>query len=165
MPKARNVIGRLHARAGAWCACLLLGTIAGCISGPKLIIESPLSPDEQQQAILKLAPLGTSRNDVLLRLDREGILYSQGASNSTYYCSVWNRPNGERWHLNVSLLFDKSGRLYELRRKESDTGIADHEFVEPDTEPARSAGDRAYDSGDASREPVRGAGPRSPFSK
>jgi hypothetical protein len=28
---------------------------------------------------------------------------------------LWNRPDGQRWHIDVALLFDQSGKLYQTR--------------------------------------------------
>lgn len=174
MPKTGNVAGQARWRIRKMNACLLLLFLgaAGCATGPKLIVESPLSSEEQQQAILKIAPKGTERAEVLRRLDKAGIQYEksgprvgnsmQGMSDSMYYCSIWNKSNGERWFLNVALLFDRSGRLYETRQRNSETGVADRSDLEPDT-PATSRGSTS--AGSSSPDTPRGARPRVPFAK
>src|SRR5690606_2661265 len=40
-------------------------------------------------------------------------------SNSIYYCDLWERPEGERWHTQVALLFDDEGLLYATRPADS----------------------------------------------
>ena len=112
------------------------GLTVGChsVSGGKEFTASPLSTAEQQQAILKIAPLGTDREAALEQLKKSGIEVTPGASPSIYYCDVWNRSNGERWALGVALLFDASGKLYVMR--EADAKVEPAQGSAPAAEPA-----------------------------
>jgi hypothetical protein len=87
----------------------------GCATSSALIVPSPVSSDEQQAKILEIVPVGTPRDEALDTLRREGIEVQRGASSTIYYCDLWQRPDGSRWHLDVALLFDKQGRLYRTR--------------------------------------------------
>jgi hypothetical protein len=91
---------------------------------PKRFVECPLPVEEQQQAVLEIAPRGTSRDDLERRLASAGIEFSRGGNGSIYYLTVWNRPNGEHWHMNVALLFDSAGTLYHARAANASTGLA-----------------------------------------
>jgi len=97
--------------------------LAGCQLRRGRIIDSPLSFDEQSDAILKIVPPGTPRAEAIRKLNEAGIEGSTPAHRSIFYCDVWDRKNGTRWELNVALLFDEHGRLYKVRRSEADTGI------------------------------------------
>jgi hypothetical protein len=97
-----------------------LTLLAGCAtSGTGYVVDCPLSAVEQQQAVQKIVPLGTSREQAAERLANNGIEFTTAAGDSIFYCSTWERPDGTRWHLNVALLFDQEHRLYRLR--EADT--------------------------------------------
>jgi hypothetical protein len=74
----------------------------------------PLPIAEQTTRILEIAPLGTSRDEAVKRLEDAGIIgnFSTGSSKSTYYCDIWPQEGDLRWHINVVLLFDESGILY-----------------------------------------------------
>jgi hypothetical protein len=104
-------------RALVW----LCGLIAGCASPGGNLVECPLSAAEQQQAVLEVVPRGTSRGEALRRLKEAGIEFTPGRKDSIYYLSLWNRANGERWHINVALLFDPAGNLYATRPADSPT--------------------------------------------
>ena len=162
-------IGRETTVCLALVLALLFTLLGGCITGPNLIVESPLSSEDQQKEILKIAPIGTDRKDVLKRLDRAGIQCSEGASDSIWYCTFWKKANGDRWHLDVALLFDSSGKLYETRRRETDYGVADRNTLEPDAPRERtadaSAATNAVPADSTSRESARGSAPRTPFGK
>src|SRR4029453_841912 len=90
-------------RAIAW-PCLLLTLAAGCAGPGKPLVESPWSIDRQQQAVLEVVPRGTPRDDAGRRLKAAGIEYTAGGNGSIYYLSLWQRPDGTRWHINVALL-------------------------------------------------------------
>lgn len=89
--------------------------LSACATGPGRIVASPLSSEQQQQAVLDIVPLGTSRVDAEKSLQKAGISMSPGSNATISYCALWNRDDGERWEMNVALLFDRSGRLYKVR--------------------------------------------------
>lgn len=97
----------------------LAAFVASCAAPGTSLVECPLSSEQQQQAVLDIVPRGTSRTDAERRLRAAGIEFSQGQKSSIYYLGLWNRPDGQRWHINVSLLFDKDGRLYQTRPADS----------------------------------------------
>lgn len=103
--------------------CLSLLSLGCVLSGDK-IAGNQLSFEDQQKAILEIAPLGTSREEAVRRLKTAGIECTPGVSQSTFYCDIWTRKDGTRWRMDVALLFDKSGKLYETRRAQSETGLA-----------------------------------------
>lgn len=91
---------------------------AGCQMTPAPgLVSCPFPVADQTAKILDIVPLGTPRDDVVKRLDEAGVIgnFSTGDSKSTYYCDVWQREKGERWHINVVLLFDENGILYGTR--------------------------------------------------
>src|SRR5262245_10746976 len=116
-----------HLPVSAVVCAWLVGMSTGCTSPGKPLIESPLSVDEQQQAVLKVVPRGTPRDEAARRLKAAGIDFNVGVNQSIFYLSLWNRPNGERWHINVALLFDPTGILYDTRTADSATGLATRE--------------------------------------
>ena len=106
------------------CAVWLIGLAAlvvGCAAPGTSLVECPLSGEQQQQAVLDIVPRGTSRAEAERRLRAAGIEYSPGQRSSIYYLGLWNRPDGKRWHINVALLFDKDGKLYQSRPADSAT--------------------------------------------
>jgi len=130
---------------GVWTAILL----AGCSAPGKPLIESPLSFSQQQQAVLDVVPRGTSRGDAEKRLRAAGIEFTPGGNGSIYYLSLWNRPDGSRWHISVALLFDSAGKLYESRPADATTGLV--------STPPIGSGERVAlerDSSTASRPPI-----------
>lgn len=96
-------------------AGMAIGLAGGCSSPPTHLMESPLSVERQQQAVLEVVPIGTPRAEAERRLKAAGIEYTASRSQSMYYLSLWNRQDGERWHINVALLFDADGKLYSSR--------------------------------------------------
>ena len=96
-------------------AAAIMGAIQGCASSPGRIIDSPLSTEQQQQAILELVPIGTSRAEAEKRLHDAGVSVTPGANQTICYIALWNRENGDRWEMDVALLFDREGRLYRAR--------------------------------------------------
>jgi len=92
---------------------------SGCASSPTRIASSPWTVEEQQRAILKIVPIGTARLDAIRKLKEAGIEVTQGGGDSVYYCDVWNRQDGKRWQIDVALLFDKTGTLYQTRQAQS----------------------------------------------
>ncbi len=107
----------------AWtCSVAWAVSLIGCNFGKPRFIASPLSYTEQEAAVLDVVPIGTPREAAVKQLKDAGIVGSFGVNNSIYYCDLWERPDGLRWHVNVALLFDQSGKLYKTRPAESDTG-------------------------------------------
>lgn len=102
-------------------ACALaLVTIAGCAGLASQIVPCPLTYSEQEKEILTIVPKGTRRDEALTKLAAARIEGSFGISRRVYYCELWNRPDGSRWHLNVALLFDEVGRLYKTQAADCD---------------------------------------------
>jgi len=117
--------------AGLAFSVLLLGTVvtglvfSGCQLRGDHALTSP-SYQEQKQAVLDVVPLRTTRQQAVEKLHSAGVEGTFGISKSVYYCDLWNRQDGQRWHLDVALFFDQSGRLYKLKPAQSMTGIAAH---------------------------------------
>jgi hypothetical protein len=118
-PRRRHGGSRRTLFPGLWATILM----AGCMAPGKPLIESPLSFSQQQQAVLDVVPKGTSRGEAEKRLRAAGIEFTPGGNGSIYYLSLWNRPDGNRWHIDVALLFDSAGKLYESRPADSTTGL------------------------------------------
>ena len=70
-----------------------------------------------------MIPVGTPREAVVERLSKAGIEGTFGTSDSIYYCDLWKRETGERWHLDLALLFDEQGKLYETRPAQSEVAV------------------------------------------
>ena len=102
-----------------WSACaaaVIVGWVIGCQMTPAPgLVTCPLPSTEQVHSILEIAPLGTSRDDTIAQLEKAGIRGWFGENQSIYYCDIWDRGEGIRWHINVALLFDDSGQLYATR--------------------------------------------------
>jgi hypothetical protein len=98
------------------------------------IVPCPLTYSEQEKELLTVVPKGTRREDALRRLAAAGVEGSFGISRRVYYCELWKRPSGERWHINVALLFDDAGKFYKTQVAEAETAVV------PDGKP--QAGDR-----------------------
>ncbi len=93
-----------------------------------------------------MVPKGTRRDDALRKLTEAGIEGSFGISQRVYYCELWNRPDGSRWHLNVALLFDETGKLYK-------TQAADCDITASSDKSLPAAGSPRNDSGQSAGEP------------
>jgi hypothetical protein len=118
-----------------WTAASLIAlTLTGCVSLNRGIMPCPLTYSEQEKEILTVVPKGTRRDEVLRRLAAAGVEGSFGISHRVYYCDLWNRKNGERWHINVALLFDDTGRLYRTQVAESDVSVV------PEDKPGKGSG-------------------------
>src|SRR5262245_22828613 len=115
--------GRGQVQRSMNCHWVLLMLAAGCAGPGKPLVESPWTIERQQQAVLEIVPRGTHRDDAGRRLKAAGIEYTTGGNRSIYYLSVWQRPEGTRWHINVALLFDEAGHLYETRALDAATGL------------------------------------------
>ncbi|MFO0918329.1 MAG: hypothetical protein U0872_08450 [Planctomycetaceae bacterium] len=79
------------------------------------LVTCPWSVLEQARKIEAIVPPGTTREEAVTRLKKEGIAGNFGQAESIYYCDIWERSKSERWHINVALLFDEEGKLYGLR--------------------------------------------------
>jgi hypothetical protein len=113
--RARQTAGRI-----LWTIALM----AGCSAPGKSLVECPLSVNQQQEAVLAIVPPGTPRGLAEQRLKAAGIEFTPGGNGSIYYLSLWSRADGERWHINVALLFDQAGKLYQTRPADSTTSVA-----------------------------------------
>lgn len=89
-------------------------------TGLKQVVPAPMVFDEQSKELLKIAPLGTPKAEAIQKLDAAGITGEFASSPSIYYCDLWERENGKRWHLNVALLFNEAGALYKTRPAQAD---------------------------------------------
>ena len=103
---------------------LALCVLAGCASLSTQIVPCPLTYTEQTKEVLNVVPKGTRREDALRKLAAAGIEGSFGISRRVYYCELWNRPDGSRWHLNVALLFDETGKLYKTQAADCDVTMS-----------------------------------------
>jgi hypothetical protein len=104
-----------------WTAAGLIAlTITGCVSLNRSIMPCPLTYSEQEREILTILPKGTRREEAMRRLTAAGVEGSFGSSRRVYYCDLWNRKNGDRWHINVALLFDDTGRFYRTQVADCD---------------------------------------------
>jgi hypothetical protein len=119
-------------------AALIALTSLGCVTLSRPIMPCPLTYSEQEKELLAVVPKGTRREDALRRLTAAGVEGSFGISQRVYYCDLWKRPNGDRWHVNVALLFDDTGKLYRTQVAECDVSVVPDEngrsaSVKPDT--------------------------------
>lgn len=103
---------------------IVVVVLVGCHLGASRITPSPLTYAEQERAIFELVPSGTPRDEVVRKLDEAGISGTFGIRETVYYCDVWKRDDGTRWHVDVALLFDAEGRLYQARRGQAQTSAA-----------------------------------------
>ena len=106
-----------------------LGVVAICIlseltlvacTGLQQVVPAPLVFEEQSQKILEIAPVGTQKEQAIKQLNAAGISGEFSSSPSIYYCDLWEREDGKRWHLNVALLFNEAGELYKTRPAQAD---------------------------------------------
>ncbi len=106
-------------------AMLLVAIFAGgCRLGTGRVVPCPLASADQKAALLKIAPLGTPRDAAIQKFEKAGIEGSFGISETVYYCDFWKRSDGERWNMDLSMLFDQSGELYEIRASSFFAGIS-----------------------------------------
>jgi hypothetical protein len=124
----------------------LAAMTASCAAPGKGLVECPLTDAAQQQAVLDIVPRGTSRADAERRLREAGIEFSPGQKNSIYYLGLWNRSDGKRWHINVALLFDKDGKLYQTRAADSATEPLTREMAAESRRQADPKGDAGESS-------------------
>lgn len=89
-------------------------------TGFRQVIPAPMVFEEQSREILKVTPLGTQKEQVVKQLEAAGISGEFASTPSIYYCDLWERKNGKRWHLNVALLFNEAGELYKTRPAQAD---------------------------------------------
>lgn len=105
--------------AAAIAAGLLFGT-AGCNLLSEKPIRDSLSLEQQAREIQQIVPLATPRDKAVRLLNEAGIVGEFATRFQTvYHCERWNRPDGERYHLNVALMFDEHGRLREIRESDA----------------------------------------------
>ncbi|QDV49365.1 hypothetical protein [Gimesia fumaroli] len=102
-------------------AICMFGTLAlmAC-TGFQQVVPAPLVFEEQSQKILEIVPMGTQKEQAIQRLNAAGISGGFSSSPSIYYCDLWEREDGSRWHLNVALLFNEAGTLYKTRPAQAD---------------------------------------------
>jgi hypothetical protein len=113
-------------------SALALVALAGCASLSTQIVPCPLTYSEQIKEVLTVVPKGTRRDDALQKLSAAGIEGSFGISRRVYYCELWTRPDGSRWHMNVALLFDETGKLYKTQTADCDvTSSPDKSLAAP----------------------------------
>lgn len=117
MVRSRNRFASLNRIAALLLGALGTIGLTGCHLATGSIEPAPVSAAEQRMQILEIVPVGTPRDEAVRRLEAAGIEGGYGATGaeSTYYCDVWNRPDGERWHIDVAVLFDDDGRVWIAR--------------------------------------------------
>lgn len=91
----------------------------GC-TGLRQVVPAPLVFEEQSKEILAIIPMGTPKEEAVRKLTEAGISGEFASSPSIYYCDLWERENGNRWHMNVALLFNEQGELYQTRPAQAD---------------------------------------------
>jgi hypothetical protein len=101
-------------------AVLAVVSWIGCSALSRQIVQCPLTYSEQEKEVLAVVPKGVRREEALRRLQAAGIEGNFGISRRVYYCDLWIRPNRERWHMNVALLFDDVGKLYKTQTADCD---------------------------------------------
>ena len=116
MPGRRHLFRRLEVAL-----IFTLGTLAmvAC-TGLRQVVPAPMVYEEQSKELLKIAPLGTPKDQAIQQLEAAGVSGEFASSPSIYYCDLWKRENGNRWHLNVALLFNEAGELYKTRPAQAD---------------------------------------------
>src|SRR5579862_9375484 len=112
------------------CAAVLVA-MAGCASSglfdnarPRKVTAVLPSPEQIRKEVQTLVPLGTTRQEVLRRIDSAGIKGHFGTRDTpggghsdrhdVYYGEFWKRPDGQLWHISVEFCFDGSGKLERL---------------------------------------------------
>lgn len=116
MPSCRHHRRIRSLAFGIAAAGMVVVATLGCQTSPAAGLTScPLPTTEQVHEILTIVPLGTPRDDAIEQLDQAGITGNFGENRSIYYCDLWKRRDGLRWHINVVLLFDDEGKLYATR--------------------------------------------------
>ncbi len=106
------------APASSWLTLLVCsaGLVLGCQLTPAPgLVNCPLPTNEQVREVLRIVPLGTSRDEAKQRLTKAGFAGSFVETESIFYCDIWDKGEGLRWHINVTLLFDDDGKLYATR--------------------------------------------------
>jgi hypothetical protein len=114
--------------------------VAGCASISSQIVPCPLTYSEQTKEVLNVVPKGTRREDALRKLAAAGIEGNFGSSRRVYYCELWNRPDGSRWHLNVALLFDETGKLYRTQSADSEVTASPEKSLPPSASQSNEPG-------------------------
>lgn len=141
-------------------SCSIVLTV-GCVRMNSNLALCPLAIDEQQEEILRIVPIGTDRDLASRKLGEAGIEFTPSASVSgrpprTLYLDTWTQLDGERWAMDVAMLFDESGKLYAVRQRDLSqfSGIS---LTPRDREAEEAAGatDESPTGGDVSREVQR----------
>jgi hypothetical protein len=106
------IVGVLLIGATTFCGCRMFDS--GKISGT-------MGYQQQMAEITRIAPYGTPRPKAVASLEKAGVIgeYSR-AGNSIYYCQLWNRPDGKRWHMTVALLFNAKDEFYAVNLADAD---------------------------------------------
>jgi hypothetical protein len=140
-PALRLSFASLARTLAATMLCFCVVEIVGCAMTTHQILPCPMTYSEQEKAILAIAPMGTDRETVLKKLTEAGIEGSSATSQHVYYCDIWDRPNKERWHMDVALMFDQSGKLYKTQFGQADTAVLPKDAARPiaETPPTASA--------------------------
>ena len=138
---------------------LLIGS--GCQLGAGGVVPSPLSFDQQRNKILEIVPLHTPRSEVEVRLKAVGIEGNFGVNDSVYYCDSWSQENGDRWQIDVALLFDDQGELYKTRPATAETRVT-YDANEPATDQSARGGANTRSADSAGRSASGGSQPVSP---
>lgn len=119
MSSERSLIRWMPTRAGtlsAWVIACFACLMCGCQLTPAPnLVPCPLPATEQVHKVLEITPLGTPRDEAVKALEKAGFAGGFGSNQSIYYCDIWDHGEGERWHMNVMLLFDDDGKLYATR--------------------------------------------------
>ena len=99
---------------------MLITLAQSACTGLQQVVPAPMVFEEQSKELLKIAPLGTPKAEAIQKLEAAGISGEFASRSSIYYCDLWKRENGKRWHLNVALLFNEAGALYKTRPAQAD---------------------------------------------
>ena len=114
---------RISARWPAVVGVVLIGAAAlgGCRLFDSGKINGTMGYRQQMSEITRVAPYGTPRAKAVASLEKAGVVgeYSR-AGNTIYYCQLWNRPDGKRWHMTVALLFNAKDEFYAVNLADAD---------------------------------------------
>ncbi|MFQ5733766.1 MAG: hypothetical protein ACE5KM_17650, partial [Planctomycetaceae bacterium] len=95
-----------QARLSVVVSLAVLTLAGGCKLFGRDELVGPISYSRQTAEIRKIVAIGDPQQDVVKALEQAGIEgeYTR-YGNSVYYCQIWDRPDGERWQMSVSLQF------------------------------------------------------------
>lgn len=122
---SRPHVSRIWQWTAAVC-CAGLTVLSGCRLLERDRISGTMGYRQQMTEITKIAPYGTLREKTVSRLEQAGVVgeYSR-AGKSIYYCNLWNRSDGKRWHMTVALLFNAKGEFYAINLADADVQQGD----------------------------------------